>query len=462
MTEGALATVEPGAFDGLTGLQGLLLDGNRLASWPAGALRGPSALAALSLARNGIRAVPGSAFADQPGLSFLNLAGNAISVWPKSALEMLTSLGGPGPEAATTWRSCRATPLPVSSALSNASTCAATPVLPFVLGLQLDRAGSGALSEGDQARVLAKTASGRAGLFRHSVGLDGRGRCRGAGEGPGEHGRGRARDRCLDFVRGQQRRCRGCDSGRHCGCRVRIGQHLRLGVAARRTRWFWNSPPIRRAPTGRPVITDSIPPVSLAPGEAGEPDTATVNVSAYFSDPDGDSLVYEAVPARRIVAASIEGDSLTLVSLLPGRTSVEVRAFDPDGFVAVLDLAVTVRGAVRHGSSVRRRHQRRAQGNLRGRGRGDGSPSLSRAFRTSTFPSPPTMPANVPEGQPAIAGHHRRRAHIRRGPPHRRGEKHFGAGRPLRVADRRLSASAWRDGVRRGRHPLLGRTSPGA
>jgi len=343
VTNGPLSAVEPGAFDGLTGLQRLVLEGNRLVAWPAGAFRGPSALELLSLAGNGIRAVPAAAFDDQPGLSALDLSDNAIAAWPKPAFQSLRSL------AALNMSDNELSELPPDALAGLASSLMRidlreNPGAPFAFGLQLERIGSGNLKEGDPVRIRATTAFDVPTPFATRLAWTANGDVVGLAKGRANLATGAlATDPWA--LSGDNNGASGgaqvavtavaqFESDSIFGLAPRFADTLVLDFAADSTRT-----------NRRPVTVDSIPPVTLAPGDAGEPDTVTVNVAAYFTDPDGDSLVYEAVPASRIVDANIEGDSLTLVSLLPGRTSVEVRAFDPGGFVAVLDLAVTVRGA---------------------------------------------------------------------------------------------------------------------
>lgn len=86
----------------------------------------------------------------------------------------------------------------------------------------------------------------------------------------------------------------------------------------------------------RPVGT--IPAQSLSSG-----DTATVDLSAYFADPDGDDLSYAAVSSDEAVAsAEVAGSTLTLVGLVAGTATVTVTATDPLGLSAMQAAAVTV------------------------------------------------------------------------------------------------------------------------
>ncbi len=71
--------------------------------------------------------------------------------------------------------------------------------------------------------------------------------------------------------------------------------------------------------------------------------SVTVDVASAFSDPDNDTLTYNALsidPDR--VAVARTGSQLTLTPDLPGLAEVRVRATDPDGLSAVRSLLVTV------------------------------------------------------------------------------------------------------------------------
>ena len=91
-------------------------------------------------------------------------------------------------------------------------------------------------------------------------------------------------------------------------------------------------------PNRAPEAADPIPDFELAAG-----DTVTVDLSGYFSDPDGDNLAYSATsldPAQAVVSVS-EG-MLTVTAMAAGNTTVTVVAWDPDGLSAEQRFAVTV------------------------------------------------------------------------------------------------------------------------
>ncbi|MDE0497056.1 MAG: Ig-like domain-containing protein [Acidimicrobiaceae bacterium] len=90
-----------------------------------------------------------------------------------------------------------------------------------------------------------------------------------------------------------------------------------------------------------PEAVSAIPAQTLSAG-----DTVTVDVSAYFTDPDGDGLSYEAESSDAdALAAGIEGSSLTLAAVAPGTATVTVTATDPGGLSATQSAEVTVEAA---------------------------------------------------------------------------------------------------------------------
>ncbi|WP_419167557.1 Ig-like domain-containing protein [Candidatus Palauibacter sp.] len=73
-------------------------------------------------------------------------------------------------------------------------------------------------------------------------------------------------------------------------------------------------------------------------------DSVTLDVSAHFTDPDGDTLNYTAVTVNASVAtASVSGAMLTIRGVAVGETTVTVTATDPDDADAVLTADVAVK-----------------------------------------------------------------------------------------------------------------------
>ena len=91
-------------------------------------------------------------------------------------------------------------------------------------------------------------------------------------------------------------------------------------------------------PNRAPGAVDTIPGVELFKYGA-----EAVPVSAYFADPDGEPLSYEAETSNEGVAAiSVAGDSVTVRGVVQGRAVVTVTASDSAGAAAEQAFAVTV------------------------------------------------------------------------------------------------------------------------
>ena len=91
-------------------------------------------------------------------------------------------------------------------------------------------------------------------------------------------------------------------------------------------------------PNREPQAVGTIPERTLSVGE-----TAMVDVSSYFSDPDGDTLSYTAASSNAGVAeASVSGSSVVIAALARGVVTVTVTARDPRGLVAQQRFQLTV------------------------------------------------------------------------------------------------------------------------
>ncbi|WP_420633814.1 Ig-like domain-containing protein [Candidatus Palauibacter sp.] len=102
------------------------------------------------------------------------------------------------------------------------------------------------------------------------------------------------------------------------------------------------------AANNAPEAVGAIPPQTMKVGDA-----ATVDVSPFFSDPDGDELTYTAASSDAdVVAVGIEGSSLTVTAAAEGTATVTVTAADPDGLTAAQSAAVTVEAANRAPEAV--------------------------------------------------------------------------------------------------------------
>ena len=87
-----------------------------------------------------------------------------------------------------------------------------------------------------------------------------------------------------------------------------------------------------------PVALDSIPAREIMVDHAD-----TVDVSRFFSDPDGDPLIWAAaVSDGELVAATLSGSTLTLTGLAKGEAVVTITATDDEGLLAQQRFEVTV------------------------------------------------------------------------------------------------------------------------
>ena len=91
--------------------------------------------------------------------------------------------------------------------------------------------------------------------------------------------------------------------------------------------------PVNDPPQALGVIPDQ----TLEPGDG----PASLDLSPFFEDPDGDELGYAAVASEPAVALSLAGATLTLTVARPGAATVTVTAEDPGGLTATQAFMVT-------------------------------------------------------------------------------------------------------------------------
>ncbi|WP_419933689.1 Ig-like domain-containing protein [Candidatus Palauibacter sp.] len=97
-----------------------------------------------------------------------------------------------------------------------------------------------------------------------------------------------------------------------------------------------------------PEAVGAIPPQTMTAGQ-----TVTVDVSSFFSDPDGDELTYTAESSDAdVLTASMSGSRLTATAVSAGTATVTVTASDPDGLTAMQSAEVTVEAANRAPEAV--------------------------------------------------------------------------------------------------------------
>ncbi len=91
-------------------------------------------------------------------------------------------------------------------------------------------------------------------------------------------------------------------------------------------------------PNRAPTATDSVPEQSVFVGES-----ISVDLSARFSDPDGDALVFAAASSNEgTVAVTVDGGAATVAGVGQGEATVTATASDPGGLSAELAFVVAV------------------------------------------------------------------------------------------------------------------------
>ena len=92
------------------------------------------------------------------------------------------------------------------------------------------------------------------------------------------------------------------------------------------------------APNQPPLTNGSIEPRTLEVGEIGD-----LDLSAYFSDPDGDALAFTVtVSDAAIIGASVDRGALSVSAVGKGEATVTVTATDTEGLAAMQEFVVTV------------------------------------------------------------------------------------------------------------------------
>ncbi len=95
------------------------------------------------------------------------------------------------------------------------------------------------------------------------------------------------------------------------------------------------NPPPNRAP----MASGTIVPVTLTAGDS----PTNLDVSSYFSDPDGDRLTYTAVSSDTSrITVSMSGAIITITPVAEGTTTITVMAQDLEGLTIIQTIAVTV------------------------------------------------------------------------------------------------------------------------
>ncbi len=93
-------------------------------------------------------------------------------------------------------------------------------------------------------------------------------------------------------------------------------------------------------PNRAPQVSTSLPDQTLT---LDEYESASIDLNAHFTDPDGDALIYEATSSNTHVAtASVSRSTLTLVARHLGRANVRVTASDSGDLTATQRFSLTV------------------------------------------------------------------------------------------------------------------------
>ena len=87
-----------------------------------------------------------------------------------------------------------------------------------------------------------------------------------------------------------------------------------------------------------PTAVGSIPEQMVIAGEI-----VSLDLTSYFTDPDGDALTYSATTSAPAVASpTVSGSTLTIAGVSGGSATVTVTASDPGGLAATQNVSVTV------------------------------------------------------------------------------------------------------------------------
>ena len=148
----------------------------------------------------------------------------------------------------------------------------------------------------------------------------------------------------LRFDSGQRNNVRASVSGNDLWIEGVAPPGAYVGVIASDPRGRWAHQNIRVVVSGGnfdPVARGSIPDQTLEVGRS-----KTIDLSPYFTDPDGDTLTYQlrfSRGQRDNVRASVSGNDLWIEGVAEPGAGIRVTASDPGGRTAYQDFTVTVR-----------------------------------------------------------------------------------------------------------------------
>ena len=295
-----LTTVHEDALAGLHNLRDLSIAQHDLSALPKGVFRDLGELRSLNLWNNSLRGLPGAIFAGLNKLESLRLESNQLTALPDGIFAGLRKL----------------------QELSLANN----PGAPFELTLQLARIDTGDRLAAGPATVAVTVAEGAP--LPVVV--------------PLLVGNGSASDTVLALTPGDT-----------------TGEGVTVRPTTNDSRaTYLDLGPVSTLPsslgfvfrTGDPLVMFADPrnrapvPVGRIQShivQAGGP-TAPLELTSYFSDPDGDELIYTAKEDPSLFGVSVDGDQLMLTGHQEGESTLLLTASDPEGFFATQPVRVIV------------------------------------------------------------------------------------------------------------------------
>ena len=292
-------TLKANDFSNLSSLQTLRLDRNDLSTLPDSVFSDLSSLTTLNLLDNDLSTLPAGVFSGLSSLTTLRLSDNSFDVLPDSVFSGLSS---PGPTRLT---------------------LGGNPGAPFTLTLRLKRTDNAEVTGSATVKVavaegapfdMTVTLSATGGTLSASTATISAGSIESEGITVTQTGTeavtvslGSAPDVPTDYR----------------GISIAVGTPLVLFR------------PANRAPAAVGTIATQ---TLIVNGDA-----VTVDVSANFSDPDGDDLTYTATSdAETIATVSVSGSDVTIAPVSAGSATVTVTATDVTGSNTSVDQTITV------------------------------------------------------------------------------------------------------------------------
>ncbi len=99
---------------------------------------------------------------------------------------------------------------------------------------------------------------------------------------------------------------------------------------------------VNPAPNRAPMVVQAINPLTLTAGAS----PTTIDMTAHFSDPDGNALTYTAVSTdTRVATVSVSNSTLRLTPVAAGITTVMIMVQDTEGLTITRNVTVTVNPA---------------------------------------------------------------------------------------------------------------------